>query len=90
LWSQIIDDDGYFVGTPDLAYLVQKIAIEYEGEVHQSDPRVCADDIERRERMEEAGWLVIRVISRHVTSRHAQLIRRVATALATRPAASGR
>lgn len=62
----VIDNDGYFVGTPDLAYVPEKIAIEYEGEVHRTDRRTFDDDIDRRERFEAAGWRVIRVRARHL------------------------
>jgi hypothetical protein len=79
----IIDPDGYFAGTPDLAYVDAKIAIEYEGKHHQADPEVFADDIVRREPMEAAGWLVIRVIADHL--RHPdRLVNRVRGALIER------
>jgi len=80
----VIDSDGYFAGTPDLAYVDAKIAIEYEGTHHQEDAAVYADDIERRERMEAAGWLVIRVVKEHITHRRSWLIQRVRQALADR------
>ena len=80
----IIDSDGYFAGTPDLAYVEAKIAIEYEGKHHQEDVAVYADDIERRERMEAAGWLVIRVVKEHLIHRQNWLIQRVRQALADR------
>jgi hypothetical protein len=73
----ILDWTGAFVGTPDLAYVKERIAIEYEGDGHRSDPLVFADDIERRERMQEASWYVIRVIKDHVFRRQAWLIDRV-------------
>jgi hypothetical protein len=73
----IRDWTGGFVGTPDLAYVHQRIAIEYEGDGHRSDPGIFADDIERRERMQEAGWYVIRVIKDHVFRKQAWLVDRV-------------
>lgn len=80
----IRDADGFFVGTPDLAYPRERIAIEYEGDHHRTDPRVYADDIERRELMEAAAWLVIRVISSHLGHRSPWLLERVARALRER------
>ncbi len=88
--NTILDRTGAFVGTPDLAYVRERIAIEYEGDVHRSDPRVFADDIERRERMQEADWYVIRVVKDHVYRTQASLIDRVRRQLrdrATRPPA---
>ncbi|MBK4347197.1 endonuclease domain-containing protein [Lacisediminihabitans changchengi] len=79
----IIDDDGYFAGTPDLAYVDAKIAIEYQGKHHQEDAAVWADDIDRRAIMKAAGWLVIEVIAAHL--RHPdRLVNQVRTALIER------
>jgi hypothetical protein len=68
---------GTFVGTPDLVYVHERIAIEYEGELHQIDPAIFAADIERRERMEAAGWHVIRVIKNHLNRNPTKLVDRV-------------
>jgi len=73
----IFDWTGGYVGAPDLAYVSERIALEYEGDGHRTDPAVFADDIERRERMQEAGWYVIRVIKGHVFERPGWLIDRV-------------
>jgi hypothetical protein len=75
---------GEYVGRPDLAYVEQRIAIEYEGEQHQTDPVRFARDIERRERMQEAGWYVIRVISDHIYARRAWLVARITRVLRDR------
>ena len=81
---QVIDADGYFVAVPDLCYVTERIAIEYEGDVHRTDAATYADDIRRRERLEDAGWLVIRVIKDHLNTRPDLLIARIAQALAAR------
>jgi hypothetical protein len=80
----IFDAAGDFVGTPDLSYVSHRIAIEYEGDHHRDDPRIFADDIERRERMQEAGWYVIRVISDHVFREPVGLAHRIRRVLAQR------
>jgi hypothetical protein len=69
--------DGAFVGTPDLAYVAQRIAIEYEGDIHRVDRLTFANDIERRERMQEEDWYVIRVISGHLYPNPAWLLSRI-------------
>jgi hypothetical protein len=80
----ITDGAGGFIGTPDLCYVEARIAIEYEGAHHQSDPAVFAEDIERRELMQEAGWYVIRVISDHVFRHPKWLVTRIGRVLAER------
>jgi hypothetical protein len=80
----IRDRNSGFVGTPDLAYVDERIAIEYEGSVHRDDPRVFREDILRRELTQEADWYVIRVISDHVFSSPVWLVARIARILAQR------
>ncbi len=77
------DDDGFFVGTPDLAYVAQRIAIEYEGEIHRTDLTVFEEDIERREMFERADWRVVRVRGRHLKVR-GQLAARIRPILEAR------
>lgn len=55
-----VHHQGYFVGTPDLAYPDEKIAIEYQGGGHR-DADVFDEDVDRLERFHDAGWLVIQV-----------------------------
>lgn len=81
---RIYGSRGEYIGRPDLAYVEAKIAIEYEGEYHRTDPVAFATDIERRERMQEAGWYVIRVISDHVYARRAWLVARIRRVLTER------
>jgi hypothetical protein len=80
----IRDTNGDFVGTPDLCYVEQRIAIEYEGAVHRDDPRVFAEDILRRELMQEADWYVIRVIAEHVFRTPDWLVSRIKRILTQR------
>ena len=75
--------DGYFVGTPDLAYVDEKIAIEYQGSGHWLDRGVFEDDIIRRELFERAGWKVILVTAPRLR-RPAQLVAEVAALLRER------
>jgi hypothetical protein len=65
---RVHDDDGFFVGTPDLAYVAEKIAIEYEGDIHRTNRRTFSDDIERRELFEWSGWRVLRVTDAYINS----------------------
>jgi hypothetical protein len=76
-----VTDEAGFVAIPDLSYVDERIAIEYEGEAHWGDRRVFVEDIERRERLEDAGWQVIRVVAEHLGARTPLLVRRVRAAL---------
>lgn len=49
---------------PDLGYPGLRIAIEYEGDHHRSSPEQYAHDIRRRELLEAAGWVILRVAKR--------------------------
>ena len=75
--------DGSFVGTPDLAYLEEKIALDYEGKIHRVSDRVFSEDIDRRERFQDAGWRHIRVVKDHLARPH-RLVDRVGFALLER------
>lgn len=63
---RVLDGDGFFVGTPDLAYIAEKIAIEYEGDIHRTNRRTFSDDIERRELFEWSEWRVLRVTNTYI------------------------
>ncbi len=75
---------GEFIGTPDLAYTEAKIAIEYQGQVHQSDPHTYAEDVIRREQFEETGWQVIPIYKDHVYDRPSWIVSRISLALRIR------
>lgn len=51
--------DGTVVAMPDLAYPRQRVAIEYDGDVHRTDPATWRRDIARRQGLEALGWRVI-------------------------------
>ncbi|ROR65421.1 endonuclease domain-containing protein [Agrococcus jenensis] len=68
----------------DLAYPEWKIAIEYEGEHHLTDPAQWAKDIRRQELLESLGWIVIRVTKADLRNGGAVLVQRVRAALARR------
>jgi len=55
------DRSGAFVARVDLAYAAERIALEYEGDIHRTDQATWRKDIARRERVEDLGWRVVRV-----------------------------
>ncbi|TDS77537.1 hypothetical protein [Amnibacterium kyonggiense] len=53
-------EDGLYLGKPDLAWLPQRVGVEYEGGGHADEARMRYD-IGRIERFRDAGWDIIRV-----------------------------
>ncbi|MBD3941387.1 DUF559 domain-containing protein [Microbacterium sp. NEAU-LLC] len=76
--------DGGLVACVDLAYAGHKIAIEYEGEHHLTDPDQWTKDIARYEALAAAGWFVIRVTKSQVFDARGDLVLRVRRALSAR------
>jgi hypothetical protein len=57
----IYDEGGGWIGRPDLSYVVVKLAIQYEGDVHRTSRRRWRADISRDEVLLDHGWDVVRV-----------------------------
>lgn len=73
---------GEWLAQVDLAYPAAKLALEYEGEHHLTDPAQWAVDIARVERLAEAGWRVIRVTKADLDAGATGLAERVRRVLA--------
>lgn len=58
---RIFDEFGVFVARVDMAYEGVKVAIEYDGEQHWTDPKIRQADIEKMYELNRLGWIVIRV-----------------------------
>ncbi|WP_162924888.1 endonuclease domain-containing protein [Mycetocola zhujimingii] len=76
------DDAGNFLGCIDLAYPELKIAIEYEGAHHWRTAEQFHRDIDRLNRLVEAGWRIVRLTGSHVFSTPSEVVRRVTVARA--------
>jgi very-short-patch-repair endonuclease len=70
----VLSPDGYRWYYLDMGWESIKLAVEYDGDHHRSDPIQFAYDIRRLEDLRELGWTVIRVVARH---RSADVISRV-------------
>ncbi|MCB7135390.1 hypothetical protein [Cellulosimicrobium marinum] len=81
-----LDDAGRFLALPDLSYPELRIAIEYDGDVHRTDPATWRRDVERRQRLEDAGWVVVTATADDVLRLPERLVRRVRAARARRRA----
>lgn len=63
----------------DMGWEERKLAVEYDGDHHRSDPMQFAHDIIRSEDLDELSWTTVRVAKRHQT---AEVLQRVARAWA--------
>lgn len=52
----VLDSAGRFVALPDLSYPEQRVAVEYDGDVHRTDPRAWRRDVARHQALEHLGW----------------------------------
>lgn len=77
----VFADDGTFVGCVDGAYPRLKIALEYEGDHHRTDPDTWNRDIRKHDALAALGWRVIRVTRGDVFVTAAPLVARVRVAI---------
>lgn len=76
--------DGRFIGCVDGAYLRLKIALEYEGDHHRTDPAAWNRDIQKHDDLIAHGWRVLRVTREMLFQHPEELVRRVAEAIRAR------
>jgi hypothetical protein len=60
------DPAGEWLGTPDLGYEEYLVAIQYDGDVHRTNPRRWRQDVARDEGFRDAGWAVLRAVAEDV------------------------
>ncbi|MFF1830568.1 endonuclease domain-containing protein [Paenarthrobacter sp. NPDC058040] len=68
------------VRQPDLAFSEWRVAVEYEGEGH-SDREQIVRDIQREEDFARAGWTLVRISKRHMSTDATTGVRKVRRAL---------
>lgn len=76
----VFGDSGEFLGCVDMAYRGFRIAIEYQSDYHAGR---LADDVDKAERLRDAGWILIQV-TKSLRNDGAPLIRRLVGALRER------
>ncbi|BBY45232.1 hypothetical protein A5765_04025 [Mycolicibacterium celeriflavum] len=81
---QVFDEYGQFVARVDMAYEDFKVAIEYDGPQHWTDPGVRQRDIDKQFVLTGLGWLIIRVSRDLLRYRRATYVARVESALHSR------
>lgn len=78
---RVYDEFTAKVAYLDMGWEDLKVAAEYDGEHHRSDPRQYRYDAKRHEMLQGLGWIVIRVLA---GDREHEIIRRVRAARARR------
>ena len=79
----VVDQHGFVVARVDMGWPELRVAVEYDGAQHWTDPRQRRRDIERFADLEALGWIVIRVSSDMVRT-PAGIVARVRAALESR------
>lgn len=78
------DDQGNWLRRFDLCYPDVQLIVEYDGRQHAQDRVQWAEDVRRREWLDEARWRIIVVLSDGIFVEPAKTLRRVHLALAER------
>jgi hypothetical protein len=79
--TQIRVTEGQFVAYLDMGWEHQMVALEYDGDHHQSDREQYVKDIRRAETLERLGWQVVKVVKE---DRPRDIVERVSRALEQR------
>ncbi|MFC8178605.1 DUF559 domain-containing protein [Rhodococcus sp. NPDC057297] len=74
---RVADEHGMLFARCDLGWPEWKVAVEYDGVQHWTSEKQRSWDIERYERLERAGWLVVRVNSEQLRLRPREVVERV-------------
>lgn len=63
-----------WLATPDLSYPTARIALEYDGDHHRTDPRQWSGDRQRRRQLRELGWDLLECVAADVFRRPEQTL----------------
>lgn len=77
----IVDSAGTQLATGDLVYREYRVLVEYDGEQHRTDQDQYNWDIDRLDRIRDAGWRVVRVNRSHMAGNAVLAVRKVEAAL---------
>jgi hypothetical protein len=61
-----LGDDHFFIATPDLAYLLYKVLLEYEGDQHRTSSVQWDRDIDRTRQLTKQGYTIERVTKKRL------------------------
>lgn len=62
----LLADGGVFVARFDMSYPRYRVAVEYDGRQHATDPRQFAHDADRWEAVRREGWRLVRILDHHL------------------------
>ena len=80
----VLDEDGRFVALSDMVYVAERVAIEYDGDVHRTDARTWRRDVAKRQWLEDLGWRTVVATADDVYRHPSRLVARVAALLRSR------
>ena len=84
LQHRVYDERGGFLARLDLAYVAERLGVEYDGECH-FDARSVRKDLRRQNALRAAGWSLLRFTSEDVFRHPQRLVAQVRAALAGKP-----
>jgi hypothetical protein len=73
----VLDAAGQFLARPDMQYPAARVAVEYDGDVHRTDPSTWRRDVERRQRLEDDGWVIVTATADDVLRHPERLVARL-------------
>jgi len=79
--ADIRDAQRRWIGRFDIVYREERVIVEYDGDQHRTSTAQYEKDIDRIERVQAAGWVVVRVRARGLLGTPHDTIARVRVAL---------
>ena len=81
---EVLDAYGQWIATVDLQYVAERIALEYDGDLHRTSKRKWRHDVATRELLRDLGWTVLVVTANDVYVQPQRTLVRVHDALRER------
>jgi hypothetical protein len=78
---EVYDNYGSFVARVDMGWPQWRVAVEYDGVQHWTDPKRRTRDIDRYAELEALGWRIVRVSADMLRYRKAVIVERTRAAL---------
>lgn len=78
---ELFNASGRLVARLDQAYPHYRVAVEYDGRQHATDPLQFARDADRWEAIRDEGWLLVRVLHHHLADGGRDAVNKVRSAL---------